>query len=372
MSVPIVAASAAVSATSAHIGMRSSPPASAGVPRLARLVVAPPGHTLAWLAVLVLGSPVALAQSPPVAEAGPNQFWTVPRIVHLDGTGSYDPDNDPITAWQWQFDSRPPGSGATLSGATTPTPTFTADLAGTYVVSLRVYAGGEWSPPDTVTITGQAVIPLGAGGLRVTEYQLTAEAYEQYDPSISGVNVVYTQIEGTGELFRVIINGEPGPIVQGPGNQFEPDLSGSSVVYTNDVTGLQDIWLFDWMTQENYKVSASFMPDYEPAISGSNIVFTSFKNFNDDIYWCNTGTGYELPIATTSNTERYPAIDGELVAWVTYESGNSNIYARYLEQPVFPVATSIETETMPSVSGGLTARSWRTCSRSTRWRASSA
>jgi beta propeller repeat protein len=320
-----------------------SPASSARRPRLASLLL------------LSLGHAVALAQSPPVAEAGPGQHWTVPRVIHLDGSGSYDPDNDPITPitqWQWQFDSLPPGSTATLSGASTPTPTFTADLPGSYVVSLTVFAGGEWSPPDTVTITGQAVIPLGGGGLRVTEYRLTTETYNQYAPTISGVNVVYTQVEGNGELFRVIINGEPGPIVQGPGNQFDPDLSGTSVAYTNDVTGLQDIWFYDFLTQEQYKVTASYMADYEPAISGNNIVYTSTNNYNEDIYWVNTLTGSEFPIASTSNAERFPAIDGELVAWVAFEGGNANIRARYLEQVEFPVATTVASEVNPSVSGG--------------------
>jgi len=207
--------------------------------------------------------------------------------------------------------------------------------------------------PAAGTMTGY--MPLITGSLRVTEYRLTTESCDQYDPSISGVDVVFTQADGTGEIFRCAINGEPEPLVQGPGNQYEPDLWGSTAVYTNDVTGLQDVWLFDWMTQENYKVTTSFMPDYEPAISGENIVFTSHKNFNEDIYWYNTGTGSELPIANTSNTERFPAIDGELVAWVAYEAGDANVYARYLEQPPFPVATTVAEENFPSVSGSLIA-----------------
>jgi hypothetical protein len=74
----------------------------------------------------------------PTANAGPPQ--TVPHgtLVQLNGTGSSDPDGLTPLTFAWQFVSLPVGSGAVLSDATSPTPTFTADVPGDYQVQLTV------------------------------------------------------------------------------------------------------------------------------------------------------------------------------------------------------------------------------------------
>ena len=87
----------------------------------------------------------------PVADAGNNQSVVVTDIVFLDGSSSYDPDGDSLT-YSWSFTSIPTGSASTLSDATVPDPTFTPDMAGTYVVSLTVNDGTVNSAPDSVSI----------------------------------------------------------------------------------------------------------------------------------------------------------------------------------------------------------------------------
>ena len=77
---------------------------------------------------------------PPVANAGPAQTAPVGATVHLDGTGSSDPDGNPLT-FQWTLAAKPTGSTATLVGATTATPTLTLDKAGSYTVQLVVNDG---------------------------------------------------------------------------------------------------------------------------------------------------------------------------------------------------------------------------------------
>jgi len=90
--------------------------------------------------------------APPVADAGGNQTVTRTDTVQLDGSGSNDPDSDPLTH-QWLFVSVPAGSTATLSDPAIVNPTFVADLAGTYEVQLIVNDGSQDSAPDTVIIT---------------------------------------------------------------------------------------------------------------------------------------------------------------------------------------------------------------------------
>jgi hypothetical protein len=85
---------------------------------------------------------VDAANEPPVADAGPDQSVSVSQTVTLDGSGSSDADNDPLT-YLWSMESAPLGSGATLSDPTAVTPGFVADLQGTYVVQLIVNDGLE-------------------------------------------------------------------------------------------------------------------------------------------------------------------------------------------------------------------------------------
>jgi hypothetical protein len=92
--------------------------------------------------------------TPPVANAGPDQQAFVGDVVTLNGTGSSDVDGDPLT-FAWAFLSRPAGSTASLTGAATATPTFTPDVAGDYAVRLTVNDGRGGSNSDSVLITTQ-------------------------------------------------------------------------------------------------------------------------------------------------------------------------------------------------------------------------
>ncbi len=94
--------------------------------------------------------------SQPTANAGPNQNVVTGTTVTLDGSASGDACQDPLT-YSWSFTTRPNGSAATLSNATSVSPTFVVDLPGTYVAQLIVDNGFSKSNPATVTIT--AAIP---------------------------------------------------------------------------------------------------------------------------------------------------------------------------------------------------------------------
>jgi hypothetical protein len=87
----------------------------------------------------------------PVANAGVTQNISVGSPVILDGSGSRDANNQSLT-YLWQMTSVPPGSLAALSSATSPKPTFTADVAGTYTVSLVVNDGKATSVSSTVSV----------------------------------------------------------------------------------------------------------------------------------------------------------------------------------------------------------------------------
>ncbi len=87
----------------------------------------------------------------PVADAGGDQSAEVGDIVVLDGGGSTDANNDPLT-FNWSLVSSPPGSLTKLNNSTSVNPSFVPHLPGDYVVSLTVNDGLLNSEPDNVTI----------------------------------------------------------------------------------------------------------------------------------------------------------------------------------------------------------------------------
>ena len=113
----------------------------------------PPPATLTYSGMVNVLNP----NRPPTANAGPDQSVFLPTgaqspPVQLDGSGSSDPDGDPLT-YAWSFVSVPAGSAAALTGPNTVNPTFRPDRKGNYVIQLIVNDGKLDSEPDTVVIT---------------------------------------------------------------------------------------------------------------------------------------------------------------------------------------------------------------------------
>ncbi|GAI23760.1 unnamed protein product, partial [marine sediment metagenome] len=102
---------------------------------------------------------LVVGNRPPVAYAGPDQTVECASNteegtkVQLNGTGSSDPDGDPLTyTWTGPFIESP---------ATGPTPTVTLSdgCPGDYVITLVVNDGTVNSEPDDVVITVQDTTP---------------------------------------------------------------------------------------------------------------------------------------------------------------------------------------------------------------------
>lgn len=100
-------------------------------------------------------APVAVNQ-PPIARAGSDRSVVTGSLVTLSASESNDPDGDPLT-YEWTLVSRPPGSSPAAQGLLTARPSFTADVDGSFVFSLRVSDGKVWSNSVFVTVLASAI-----------------------------------------------------------------------------------------------------------------------------------------------------------------------------------------------------------------------
>ena len=75
-----------------------------------------------------------MGNAPPVADAGPNQIGVPAGTITLNGSGSYDPDGDPIT-FQWTQDG---GPAVALSSSNSAITTFSAASGQNYDFKLTV------------------------------------------------------------------------------------------------------------------------------------------------------------------------------------------------------------------------------------------
>ncbi len=116
----------------------------------------------------------------PIANAGNAQSVATGRVVTIDGSGSSDADGNTLT-YLWAISSKPAGSSASLSSATAVKPTFTPDVAGSYILNLVVNDGKVDSAKATVTIT--AANPT---------LQLSEKSSSYFDPVFTNVSMPYS------------------------------------------------------------------------------------------------------------------------------------------------------------------------------------
>lgn len=107
---------------------------------------------------------ISTTNTAPVADAGMDQsIIVIGTQVQLNGSHSYDIDGDNIS-YTWNITTRPEGSTTVLDNSASATPSFIADVHGTYVIQLVVSDPWTQSPPDTVIVSFENVAPVANAG----------------------------------------------------------------------------------------------------------------------------------------------------------------------------------------------------------------
>src|SRR6478609_1318553 len=135
---------------------------------------------------------ISTNNSPPVANAGPDQTITTGATVQLDGSRSTDVDGDALT-YSWSLVSVPAGSTATLSNRAIVNPTFVADKKGTYTIQLVVNDGTFNSAPSQVSVSDVNSPPVanaGPGQTVVSHTLVTLDGSRSTD--VDGDSLTYT------------------------------------------------------------------------------------------------------------------------------------------------------------------------------------
>ncbi len=180
---------------------------------------------------------VSTFNTPPVADAGPDQaIILLDTEVQLDGSASYDNEDDPMTCL-WSITQKPETSSAELSDQNSVNPSFIADVHGDYVIELIVSDPWDSSAADTVNVSFDNVIPVAEPGENqsvIVGDTVYLDGSESYDDNLDTLsydwNFVVVPEDSTAELNN--------PTSVDP--NFVTDMPGEYIVSLIVNDGLED------------------------------------------------------------------------------------------------------------------------------------
>ncbi len=121
------------------------------------------GNYFQLLSVMKAGN---ITKAPPIAVPGKQKKMLVATSLTLDGSRSYDPDNDTITAYQWSVESAPSGSNAGIENENMALASLTPDVTGLYIIGLIVTSESQSSVMQKllVHVVGSNTNPVADAG----------------------------------------------------------------------------------------------------------------------------------------------------------------------------------------------------------------
>ena len=192
----------------------------------------------------------------PVADAGADQTVNVGGLAILDGTGSYDPDENYPLTYEWEIISKPNGSTADLSASDSSDPifTFTVDLPGEYTIQLVVSDNlGMASEPYVVMVSTSNSMPVADAGpdqaLANEGITVELDGSQSFDPD--GDPITYAWIITTKPPLSSAALTDPTAV----NPTFVADLLGTYVIelFVTDDLGLESFPSEMVVSSENVK-----------------------------------------------------------------------------------------------------------------------
>jgi len=187
---------------------------------------------------------------------------------------------------------------------------------------------------------------LGAGSVTYAGWtitQLTDNSTDDWDPHISGTNVVWRGWDGSDwEIYSNFA----GQLTNNDVDDFEPDISGTNVVWRS----------FFWVDSENdnhicsnfagvLTLPAIYHSDnFSPAISGNNVVWVG-------LYWhpwptastWNVFSNFEGQLTYNTSASIWgPRISGNIVVWLEETPTGREVHSNVLEPISAPYGTGVD------------------------------
>jgi hypothetical protein len=127
-----------------------------------------------------------VGNSAPVADAGPDQIGVGAGTITLNGTGSYDPEGDPLT-YQW---TQIAGPSVSITGANAATATFPAAAGQSYSFRLTVKDPGGLQGTARTTVTTTAAPSIFVARFTATPSTITRGSSTLLEWNVQGANTV--------------------------------------------------------------------------------------------------------------------------------------------------------------------------------------
>lgn len=277
------------------------------------------------------------ANQPPVADAGDDQSFVPAGTVTLDGSGSFDPDGDPIT-YDWQ---QVDGSDVvTLDDNTLESPTFSGVNGNWYEFELTVTDSGGLTDTDSVLITmiGGNRAPIADAGpdqVNVAPGIVLLDGTGSYDPDGDPIFYYWQQIGGTGSAML------SDPFVAEPfftgqlGETYEFELTVADIYGATDTDTVE-------ITMNSVDALVITTDSSTNLYAGEKISFRAYLQYADgthdnvtsQVLWTSTDTTVGTIVSYNTYTSgQFTALDN---------GGNTDVFAEFsgLTSNVIPVSVS--------------------------------
>ena len=186
------------------------------------------------------------------------------------------------------------------------------------------------------------------------ETRLTNASADQFDSSISGNLVVYTDFSGADAdvWYTDLSTGLSYPVSTASGDQQLTGVSDGKIVYTD--WNMMDVLVYDVASHFTSNLThAAGSDSLDPAISDDLVAWTDNRNGNAEIYARDLGTSEERRITSDMLTDQSAAVGDGIIVWERCDSYVCDIFVYEWATGATTqlTATAYASERGPDVSG---------------------